>query len=232
MSLMAKEFLDRIMKPTVEGATSLLQRESESEGDGYFESAAIIVFLSGVDKVLGVALQLLYIANKVNWDWIKPRKPIPGVIGCGPGLTKKLNKFEALGIDLSGLSWMVDLRNNILHDASLSIRYKVGICEESDSLCIAPQGPAIDYSYSYSQTGISREQLELWSIQLTSEIGAFLDAHQWFSVWRTLEEKVATLSSYPVDSSISDKSIQEQAQKLNEKYIGSGMQHLLPHTSC
>ncbi len=49
----------------------------------------------------------------------------PGRVECGRGLMAKLFKIKSLGLDLTSLDWLVDLRNLYVHDCSIYAGYMV-----------------------------------------------------------------------------------------------------------
>jgi hypothetical protein len=110
----SREFINWVLNPHSELAVDLFRTvhsRSTADTTHRFQIAALIVFLSGVDKALSLALQLSYLADRIDWGWLTHgRKLDPGVIECHQGLTAKLDKLHSLGLDLTGLQWIVDLR--------------------------------------------------------------------------------------------------------------------------
>ena len=125
----SKDIISHVLLPHVEITKDLLRLvESLDTGDPThrFQIAGLTVFLAGVDKALNLAFQLLYLAGKVKWKWLSGgRRVEPGFIECHRGLTAKLNKLHSLGLDLTELQWMVDLRNMYIHGCRMYVGYGV-----------------------------------------------------------------------------------------------------------
>src|SRR5262245_15087667 len=115
--------LRHVLKPHTALATDLLKlvkrkkvgpfgpRVSSDDPAHRFQIAAIIIFLAGVDKALSLTLELLYLAGRVEWDWLTGRgrsNPPPGHIRCYPGFSAKIDKLKQLGLDISTIQWLSD----------------------------------------------------------------------------------------------------------------------------
>jgi hypothetical protein len=120
-----------------------------------------MVFLAGVDKALSLACELLYLANKVKWKWLTADIPEaelqPGVIETRRGLMRKLNMLQSLGLDLTGMQWIVDLRNMYIHSCSIYAGYRIGSAfSDRPQLILKALGPSVS---SDRPPFITREQV-------------------------------------------------------------------------
>src|SRR5262250_2990700 len=70
--------------------------------------------------------------------------PFCSVIECYPGLTAKLKKLHSLGLDLTELQWIVDLRNEYIHSCRIYAGYGVGI-DHGDKPILQASGPKVSF---------------------------------------------------------------------------------------
>jgi hypothetical protein len=208
----------------------MVRSRSTADPTHRFQIAALIVFLSGVDKALSLALQLIYLADKVEWTWLTGgRKLDPGVIECHRGLTAKLDKLHSLGLDLTGLKWIVDLRNEYIHSCRICVGYRVGI-DRGDKPILRASGPEVSFS-GQPLVALGHAKIQTYARQLTHELGRFLDGIKWQAAWALLEEQLGHL---PIDpepeySQMGDGSAEEIYNligSLNDRHIGEGLQRL------
>jgi len=197
-----------------------------------FLATAVVIFLAGVDKTLGLALQLCYIAGKIRWKWLRPRKPHTGVISCGPGLTAKLNKLKELGLDLTELQWLVELRNMYLHSCSIYAGYRVGSSwRGKPRLTLRAFGPEVTSSGAFI-VPFNAGDIGRMADQLTERVGKFLDRMNWQSHWKQLTKKIGRLPKDPhLESSrlaqASAEEIHSIVTSFNERYIGEGFRKIM-----
>ena len=117
MGFTAHNLLSKVMESHLTLAVDLLgmvKKTSTDDPTHRYQIAAVVVFLAGVDKTLGLALLILYLGGHVSWESIGPRgKKVeldPGRLVCWPGLTGKLTRLKALGLDLEeNLQWLVEI---------------------------------------------------------------------------------------------------------------------------
>ena len=77
---MVTDLLQAVIKPHSHLASRLLghvKRWSTDDPTHEYVTSAIIVLLAGVDKVLSLALELLYLAGHVDWAWMRGRRGQP-----------------------------------------------------------------------------------------------------------------------------------------------------------
>ena len=135
----AKNLLKDVLYQHVDLALDLLHMvNSLSTGDRTyrFQIVALIIFLSGVDKTLSLTFELMYLAGKIDWKWLtKGDTPSPGSVECHRGLTAKLEKLAALGLDITDLQWIIDLRNIYIHSCSIYVGYSI-IVDDTGAILI------------------------------------------------------------------------------------------------
>lgn len=231
----SREFIDSILHPHVALAVDLLRMvNSRSTDDPTYRSqiAALTVFLAGVDKALSLAFQLMYLADKVEWEWLTGgRKLEPGVIECHRGLTAKLKKLHALGLDLTELQWIVDLRNAYIHNCGIYAGYRVGVDDrDTPRLILRASGPEISFS-SHPLVPFGPVEIQRYAGHLTDYLGKFLDGIKWQAAWSLLAEQLGHLpiNPEPEHSQMVDGSAEEIDHLivcLNERYIGEGLRRL------
>ena len=235
--LRSRDLLENVLRPHTELATdllSLVQKLSSGDPTHRFQIAGLIIFLSGVDKALSLALQLLYLAGRVEWNWLIGRRHPPvGQIECNPGMTAKLRKLEDLGLDLSEFQWLVDLRNWYVHDCSMYAGYKVGV-ENGEDLrpILRAHGPEVSYS-TPPVTAIGGDSIAAYAEGLTAHLGDFLDRIGWQGAWTSIQQQLQRLpvNPEPEYSQIVRENDPTQIHHLitclNERYVGDGLSRLL-----
>lgn len=235
-ALSARDLLEGILRPHTELAVDLLSMvRTQSTGDSSyrFQVAGLIIFLSGVDKALSLALQLLYLTGRVEWNWLARRKLQAGEIECHPGLTAKLKKLEGLGLGLSEFEWLVGLRNWYLHDCSIYAGYTVGIDSgDNPSLILRAHGPEVSHS-DPPLTALSGDAIEAYANGLRDRLGEFLDRNGWQAAWASVQERLAKLPQNPapeyseVAAGLDPAVVERCIAALNEKHVGEGLSKLL-----
>jgi len=233
--LASRDVIGSILLPHADLAVDLMNMMgSRSTGDPAhrFQIAALIVFLSGVDKALSLALQLMYLADRVEWRWLtRGHKLKPGVIECRQGLTAKLNKLHSLGLDLTDLQWIVDLRNEYIHTCSIYAGYRVGIGDgDTSQFILRASGPEVSFLRE-PLTALGPTEIQTYAEHLTERLGKFLDGIKWQVAWALLQEQQSHLpvNPEPEYSQIADASpekIYSLTGTLNERYVGEGLRWL------
>jgi hypothetical protein len=231
----SRHFINSILHPHAELAVDLLSMVgSRSTGDPShrFQIAALIVFLSGVDKVLSLALQLMYLADRVEWRWLtRGHKLEPGVIECHQGLTAKLNKLHSLGLDLTDLQWIVDLRNAYIHTCSINAGYRVGIGDgDTSQFILHACGPEVSFLRP-PLVPLGPTEIQTYAEHLTDHLGKCLDGIKWQAAWALLQEQLGDLpvNPEPEYSQVADASLEKihsLTVTLNERYVGEGLRWL------
>jgi len=233
----SKELLKLVMKPHLEVTKELLRmvkRQSTADPTHRFQIAAVTIFLAGVDKALSLALQLLYLAGKIEWKWLKPAKPEWGIISCRPGLTAKILKLKELGVDITRLRDLVDLRNEYIHSCSIYAGYSFGVKGKKPRLTLRANGPTIRYAGEYL-LGIRADDIKRIAEDLLDLVSVFVDGSGWRSSYTSIAGKIRRLPHDPEpETSNTDTSDLEAVSriidKLNQEHIGEGLSRLL--TSC
>jgi len=224
-----------VMNAHAELAVQLVSKARSTRSNdptSQYLSAAVVIFLAGVDKTLGLALQLCYIAGKITWKWLRPRKPNAGVISCGPGLTAKLDKLRELGLDLTELQWLVDLRNMYLHSCSIYAGYRVEPSwRGKPRLTLRASGPEVTSSGAFI-VPFSAGDIRRMADQLTERVGKFLDKMNWQSHWKELTKKIERLPKDPhLEASrlpqASADEIHSIVTSLNKRYVGEGFHKIM-----
>jgi len=231
----SRAFIDSILHPHVELAVDLLRMvNSRSTGDPTyrFQIAALTVFLSGVDKGLSLAFQLMYLADKVEWEWLtNGRKLEPGFIECHRGLTAKLKKLQSLGLDLTELQWIVELRNAYIHSCGIYAGYRVGVDDkDTPRFILQASGPEISFS-SPPLVPFGPTEIQSYAGDLIDYLGRFLDGIKWQAAWSLLADKLGHLPinpepEYAQIAGGSAEEINSLIVCLNERYIGEGLLRL------
>ena len=236
-TLSAKRLLKRVMTPHTDLALQLLAKmKSQSSGDptSGFHISAIVIFLSGVDKVLSLTLQLLYLAGKVEWKWLAQNKSrhVPGIITCDRGFDAKLRKLKDLGLDLTELKWLADLRNDYIHAITIYAGYKVSVPEKGKlRFTLRAHGPEISL-LGKPLTGVTAKAIKQWATTIIEEAGIFVDRAGWYKSWEALAEQIEHLPSDlqpeldKIKSSDFDR-CSEIVMALNGKFVGAGLTKLL-----
>ena len=234
-ALASKEFIDSVLHPHTGLAVDLLRMvrsRNTADPSHRFQIAALIVFLSGVDKALSLALQLIYLADRVTWRWLKHRRKLEsGVIECHQGLTAKLEKLHSLGLDLTGLQWIVDLRNDYIHSCRIYAGYRVGTDHgDTPRFILRASGPEVSFS-GQPLVALGPARIQTYSGQLTDQLGRFLDGIKWQGAWALLKEQLGHLPINPEPEysqmlNGSPEEIYSLIVSLNERHIGKGLWRL------
>lgn len=210
----------------------MVRSRSTADSTYRFQMAALIVFLSGVDKVLSFALQLAYLAGKVEWKWLTGgRKLEPGVVECYPGLTTKVNKLHSLGLDLTELQWIVNLRNNYIHSCRIYVGYRIETPSgNKPEFILRACGPDVSVS-GEPLVALGATEVQTYTERLADHLGRFLDGINWQAAWALLGEQLRHLrvNPEPEYSQIVDASAEEIESliaSLNERYVGEGLRRL------
>lgn len=232
----SKELLKDVLLPHIEIALDLMGQVKTfdtSDPTHRYQIASILILLAGVDKTLSLAFELLYIAGKVEWKWMSPNptsKPPTGFIECTRGLTSKIIKLKDLGVDLTHLQWLVDLRNEYVHSCSIYAGYSEIIDVTEDNIQVKPSEPTISFPLS-PMTYIHSQEIQNYANEIVELIGSFVDRTNWLGGWFTIAEKVKNL---PINPEPEHTQIMNEPERLfeilsalNDKYVGDGVKLLL-----
>lgn len=200
-----------------------------------FQIAALIVFLSGVDKALSLTLELAYIAGLVEWKWLKGRLKVePGEVICAPGISAKIDKLSELGLNLSALKWLVDLRNQYIHECRIYAGYSFVFPDSPGKnyhLELKPHGPRITISQP-PLVALGPQELKTYSSSLATHLARFLDKSGWKKAWLEVSKQINNLPINPgpeyttfiqneKDCSLDD--CLDFVTSLNTRHIGEGL---------
>jgi hypothetical protein len=235
-AISAKTILQKVMNPHTELASELLGMvKTLNTGDptSRFQIAGVTIFLAGVDKTLSLSLQLLYLAGKIELNWIMPtaKKRAPGVVFCERGFTRKLDKLKTLGLDLEELKWLSELRNDYLHGVQIYAGYGVTVPEHGElALVLRARGPVITYGVE-PLVPIGSSDLRRYGATLARTLGSLVDHAGWLNKWKILREKINCLPENPPPEyeMIRGSDIDDCGQTvalLNYRYIGPGFNRL------
>jgi len=232
----SRNFLESIIQSHADLAKDLLNLvECESsESDNRFQIASLILFLAGVDKMLNVAFELLYIAGKVTWNEIVFKKILEvkaGFLDCHNGLIGKIEKLEKLGADISSLVEFVELRNYFIHESNFYVGYAERLDEESGRPLLSPYEPMISYPLPPS-IHWNEEVIQYFTDATLDAVCSFVDTTNWKQVWIDISKQVENLPSYEIDTALEDdpeepEKIMARIEELNNEHIGIGLQKLL-----
>lgn len=231
----SREFINRVLHPHAELAVDLLRMvrsRSTADPTHRFQIAALIVFLSGVDKALSLAFELIYLADRVEWKWLTRKRNLePGVVECYQGLTTKLDKLQSLGLDLTELQWIVDLRNSYIHSCGIYVGYRIEPGSgDKPGFILRASGPDASVS-GEPLVALGPTEIQTYSEHLTDHVGRFLDRINWQAAWTSLREQLGQLPlnpepEYSQVGNASAKEIGSLIAALNERYVGEGLRRL------
>lgn len=228
----SKDLLKGILEPHIELALDLLKlvkSRDTNDSTHRFQIASIITFLAGVDKTLSVAFELLYLAGLVEWNWMVPnkkQKPPAGFIECQPGLYTKIWKLKELGVDVTSISGIIDLRNEYIHGTHVYVGYSERIDEFDSKIQLVPSGPVITSILSPIMA-FTQNEIEFYTNQLVEVIGSFIDKTDWRREWCKLNLKVKGLPQNPEPEYSqllreNDRAF-EIIEALNIRFVGDGL---------
>lgn len=232
--LMVKSLLDSHTELASE-LLGMVRARDTGDPTHRFQIAGVMVFLAGVDKALSLVLHLLYLAGCVDWGWLtgsRKTELLPGEVECGRGLMAKLFKIKSLGLDLTGLDWLVELRNLYVHDCSIYAGYKVSPeWGERPRLRLRASGPEVSTSQP-PLAAIDAAVIQTYADDLARRLGSLLDRHGWSAAWRALQERLSQLPEDPEPelsrvASGTPEVIHECVTALNQRYVGDGLRKLL-----
>jgi hypothetical protein len=234
--LSSKELLRDVLQPHTNLALDLMgliKSFDTIDPTHRFEIASIIIFLAGVDKTLSLAFELLYLAGEVEWKWMSPNprsKPPAGFIECQRGLTAKIMKLKDLGVDITYLQWLINLRNEYVHSCSIYAGYTLGLNEDTEMLRLEPSGPTLSFPLA-PMTAIRSEKIQYYADQMIELIGSFIDCTEWQRGWSTITEKLEDIPKNPEPEYTQivhePENELEILNTLNEKLIGDGAKLIL-----
>jgi hypothetical protein len=237
------QLLRAVIDPHARLAVRLLERPAdetrEDSGEG-FETAAVIVLLAGVDKVMSVALGLLYLAGRVDWVWMKGRRrrdnPVPsGLVVCGQGFGAKLNRLRDLDCDLTELDWLADLRNRYVHQSSLFAGYRIHPDFDGNRLTVRAVGPQVEAHGAFA-VGLRPSDVPRMTDALLEHVGQCVQHHGCEEVLQRVSDRVEHFPHDPEPwtrhiTGLADAGEVAQAgevlEKLNADAVGEGLSVLL-----
>ena len=211
-----------------------LHERDSGEGDNRFQIASLILFLAGVDKMLNIAFELLYIAGKVTWKDIvynSYKEVKAGFIECHKGMYAKIMTLEQLGANISPLLELVELRNFFIHDSNIYVGYGERLDEETGRPLLSPYGPMIYYPLPPSIYW-NEEVIQFFTDATLDAVCSFVDTTNWKQAWMDICRQVENLPIYEIDTELGydpegHEKIMARIEELNNEYIGIGLQKLL-----
>lgn len=227
----SKELLKGVLEPHTELALDLMKMVKflDTNDPSYrFQVASIIIFLAGIDKTLSLAFELLYLAGKVDWNWMVPNtksKPPVGFIECQRGLTAKIMKLKELGVDVTHLQRIIDLRNEYIHSCHIYVGYTVGLDGVECKTLLNPSAPVISFPLS-PMTAFQPKEIQYYAEQLIDEISSFIDRMEWQGEWFKLAQKIEHLPQNPEPEYTQIVNEPEREfeilDALNKRFVGDG----------
>lgn len=198
-----------------------------------YQIASILIFLAGVDKTLSLAFELLYLAGMVEWKWMVPNpksKPPAGFIECTRGLTAKIMKLKDLGVDITQLQWLINLRNEYIHSCSINIGYRHTYDEIEENIQLKPSDPTLFFPLS-PMTFLRPQEIQCYAIEIVDLISSFIDRTEWQKGWFPIAEKVKNLPKNPEPEYTHIMNEPESEIEIldapNENFVGDGAKLLL-----
>lgn len=232
----SRELLKNCIQTHADLAKDLLKLlESDSgEGPNRFQMASIIIFLSGVDKMLNIAFGLLYLGGKVPWKEMVTNRHFEtkaGFIVCHKGLTVKIKTLEKLGADVSPLLELIEIRNFSIHDSFIYAGYVEKLDELTMEPIISPGELTISYPL-FPETHWNEEVIQYYTDGTLKVVSAFVDTTDWKETWMKIGEKLEGLPTYEIDPNLAydrDGHNKKMARidELNYESIGIGLKKLL-----
>jgi hypothetical protein len=146
-------------------------------------------------------------------------------------LTAKLNKLHSLGLDLTDLQWIVDLRNAYIHTCGISAGYHVGIDHgDTPQFILHASGPEVSFLIP-PLVPLGPTEIQTYAEHLADHLGKFLDGINWQAAWALLQEQLCHLpvNPEPEYSQVADGSLEKihsLTVTLNERYVGEGLRWL------
>lgn len=232
----SKELLKNVLFPHMELAIDLMgmvKSFDSSDPTNRYQIASILIFLAGVDKTLSLAFELLYLAGKIDWKWMIPNqnsKPPAGFIECTRGLTTKIMKLKDLGVDISYLQWLTNMRNEYVHSCTIYIGYSQSIDEIEEKIQLKPIEPTLSFPLT-PVIVLDPQEIQYYANGILDLLGSFIDQTEWQKGWFTIAEKIKNLPKNPEPEY---KQIINEPERefeildaLNKKYVGDGARLLL-----
>ena len=231
----SKDLLKSILEPHANLALDLLkmvQSLNTNDSSHRFQIASVIIFLAGIDKTLSLAFELLYLAGMVDWNWMVPnkkQKPAAGFIECQRGLAAKIAKLNELGVDLTSIKGINELRNEYVHSTCLYVGYSICIDEFDSKFRLVPSGPVLT-SMLPPLIAFTQNEIEFYTYQFVELIGSFIDKTDWREIWYLISQKANGLPHNPdpeYSQFLDEPEIElEVLDALNIRYVGDGVKLL------
>jgi len=141
-----------------------------------------------------------------------------------------------LGVDLTYLQWIINLRNEYVHSCSLYIGYTVGYDDDTEKIYLEAREPTLSFPLA-PIVAVRSERIQYYSDQMIDLIGSFIDHTEWWLVWSKITKKLEGLPKNPdpeyaqIANESKDESENEHEilDTLNQKFIGDGAKLLLMH---
>jgi hypothetical protein len=194
-----------------------------------------MVFLAGVDKALSLTLELLYLAGHVDWNWLIGRRKghvLPGHVECAPGFGAKIFKLKDLGLDLTEIGWLVELRNWYVHDCRIYAGYRVTPnWETGPEWLLRPVGPEVS-TLGPPLFAIDAATLRAEADDLVRRLGSLLDRKGGMAAWRDVHKRLSQLPHDPEPelsqvAAGTPEIIDQCITALNEQHVGKGLRKVL-----
>jgi len=198
----SRGYLEAILKPHVALTGTLLgMARSDDTGDVRcgIETAALLVFMAGLDKVLSLACAFLHVAGQVDRKWLKssPGQSWAGLLTCGNGMTEKIGKLRALGALHTEFALLVEVRNYYIHGHSLLAGYKIGTNEECTEPTLRPYGPSVGYGLAPS-VGVTLTGLKQLGEGIIEELVEYIDRKTpWQENMRAIHRRLKSMPHDP-----------------------------------
>jgi hypothetical protein len=240
---MLADLLNSVIRPHAHLATRLLRlvrRWSTATSSHEYGIAALIIFLAGVDKVLSLTLELLYLAGHVEWEWMRRRRRAdvePGEVFCDPGFMAKLAKLKELGCDVTEIDWLAELRNSYIHGCKIYGGYSVAADFDRQRVTVKPTGPTVNSGLTFLSP-VRADDIDPMTTRLVERLDRFLGERRCEEALRRISERLTAL---PVDpqpwtgrlnaSEMDPDTIIAQIRELNAEMVGEGLSKIIDSLS-
>lgn len=227
-----KKFFHTIKEKHMNLIVELLDLDDSPKKEA-IKTAALIIFISGIDKILSFAVIFFWIAGKVNLEQLiykKNKENIgKGIIVCDYGLSAKCEILNNMGVELDDYKWLVDLRNYYIHGHTMNIGYKIDPSFESEKLNLKPELEFFMPSSINIRANV--KDFNLWYEDIINQICEELDKADFERIFKDIKKEVENLPINPEpfysninnlndeDIEISDK-LEKLLGELNRNYIG------------
>lgn len=188
---------EKIKKKYLDVISSLLEdRDIEQEKD--IKTTSVIIFLSGIDKILSISMLFLWMSGKLKVDELvyKNRRELEsGSIFCDYGLGAKAKIMEEYGIELKKYKWLSDLRNRYIYGHNLKMGYQAEPDFKKGELNLKSVFE-IHFSDTFN-VDVSYEDFDNWFDEIIKEICIELGKMKFEERYEKIKKRIQQLPENP-----------------------------------